>query len=145
MLSWIKNIFRQGTSGFRAYERAVLDAVAHELPVDAEHRLQERIRAVNLVQRIDGGREVNCYVMQHGQPVLNDSTRIDDSQGERSLATFRVDGPLGTTNKGEVWLVDGNFFSIEFDDATEHANAEAISSIQVTTASRLENGAVSGS
>ena len=131
MLSWVKNIFRQGTSGFRAYEIVVLDAVTNELPTDMRHRLQERIRTVNLVQRIDGGREVNCYVMQHGKPVLDDATRIDESQGERSLAKFRVEGPPGTANKGEVWLVDGNLFSIEFDDATEHANAEAIASIQI--------------
>jgi hypothetical protein len=131
ILSFVRRVMRHGTSGFNAFERAVLDAVAQKLPSDAEHRLQERVRAVNLVQRIDGGREVNCYEMQNGRPVLNDATRVDASQGERLFAKFRIDGPPTTANKGEAWLVDGNLFSIEFKDATEHANAQSIVSIHV--------------
>jgi len=86
---------------------------------------------VNLVQRLDGGREINCFVMRKGKPVLEDETRIDGSQGQKQLAYVVIQGKPGTANSGKVWLIDGDLFSLEFNYPTEHATSSEVEDIQV--------------
>lgn len=134
IFSWVGRALRSGSRGFSEYERLVLDAVAEHLPPGIAERFVRRVQAVNLVQRLDGGREVNCYAMQNGRAVLDSGTRVDASTGERILARFRIDGTPQASNAGQVWLVDGNLFSIEFRDATEHAESSQVTAIAVEIA-----------
>jgi hypothetical protein len=131
LISAIAGVFRRGTPGFTEFERRVLDAVAAELSSENRDRFFARVHAVNLVQRLDGGREINCFTMREGRAVLDDATRINDSTGEREFARVRVDGPPGTANSGKVWLVEGNLFSIEFDEPTEHTDLTAVRDVRV--------------
>jgi len=131
LLDSLQRFFKAGTNGFNDFERLVLSKVVEALPFALQGRLQRRIEAVNLVQRLDGGREVNCFVMQQGKPVLPVETRIDATAGEKSLAKFVVEGSAGTANSGQIWLVDGNLFSLEFDQPTEHADANAVAGVRV--------------
>jgi hypothetical protein len=131
LLSKFVNFIRFGTASFTDYERRVLRAVEERLSTETGERFRKRINAVNLVQRIDGGREVNCFVIFKGRAILAEETRINSSSGEQILARFTVRGPLGTSNTGNVWLVDGNLFSIEFNDPTEHADPGSIEKIDV--------------
>lgn len=132
VLSRILRYFQAGTPGFNDYEMAILDAIAKQLSEESRERLQRRIEGVNLVQRLDGGREVNSYVMKGRHPMMEDSTRLDSSAGEKLLAEFDVLGSIGTANSGKAWLVDGNLFSLEFDEPTEHARKKEISDVVVT-------------
>lgn len=134
IFSWVGRALRRGSRSFSEYERLVLDAVAEHLPPGAAERFLRRVQAVNLVQRLDGGREVNCYAMQNGRAVLDSGTRVDSSTGERILARFRIEGTKQTSNVGEVWMVDGNLFSIEFRDPTEHAESSQVTAIAVEIA-----------
>lgn len=138
LLDSLQRLFKAGTGGFNDFERVVLNRVVAALPRALQGRLQQRIEAVNLVQRLDGGREVNCFVMQQGKPVLQVGTRIDATAGEKALAKFVVDGPSGTANTGQVWLVDGNLFSLEFDRPTEHADPSAVRNVRVDLAEIVE-------
>jgi len=123
--------FQAGTPSFNDYEIAILKTIAKQLPEELRERFRSRIDGVNLVQRLDGGREVNSYVMEGRRPIMEDSTKLDSSAGEKLLATFYVTGDVGTANSGKAWLVDGNFFALEFDEPTEHATKEKISEIMV--------------
>lgn len=145
VLSWIGRLMRPGSRSFSDYERKVLEAVALRLPPDAAERLTRRIEEVNLVQRLDGGREVNCYSIKGGRVVVNPDSRIESSTGERMLARFQVRGGQLASNEGEVWLVDGSLFSIEFRDSTEHAEPKDVVSIAVelAAAEQLLRGAAS--
>ena len=127
----VSRLFRRGTPGFTEFESKVLSALSDVLTPTEMERLHERVKRINLVQRLDGGREVNAFAMQGGKPVLDEDTRLDASTGEKALAKITIEGPAGTANAAQVWLVDGNLFSIEFDDPTEHADASGISSIRV--------------
>lgn len=131
LLDVARILFKAGTSRFSDFERLVLSHVATELPADLQERFQRRIEAVNLVQRINGGREVNCFVMSNGKPTLDLATRIDFEVGEKLLAKFAIDARPGTENTGKIWLVDGNLFSIEFDQATEHAEPSAVVGVRI--------------
>lgn len=128
----VTRLFRRGTPGFTDFESKVLAALADALTPAEMERLRERVKRINLVQRLDGGREVNAFAMQGGKPVLSEDTRLDLSTGERPLAQITIEGAPGTANMARVWLVDGNLFSIEFDDPTEHADVAAITSMHVT-------------
>jgi hypothetical protein len=137
-LDAIQGLLKGGTRGFSGLERAVLTQASRALPQTLQRRWEQRIESVNLVQRFDGGREVNCYVMKHGKPVLDDDTRIDDAAGEKVLARFVVEGAPGTANSGNLWLVNGNLFSIEFDRPTEHAVLDAVTDVRVQLTNRRE-------
>jgi hypothetical protein len=128
----VTRLFRRGTPGFTDFESKALSALSEVLSPSEMDRLRERVKRINLVQRLDGGREVNAFAMRGGKPVLDEDTRIDSSIGERALARIAIEGPAGTANTAQVWLVDGNLFSIEFDEPTEHADASAVLSIRVT-------------
>lgn len=135
--AFLEILFRGGTSSFNTFERMVLDGIRVMLLPELQGRFEARIRAINLVQRLDGGREVNCFSLVKGRATLDLETRIDDSNGEKVFATFSVEGPLGTRNSGKVWLVDGNLFSLEFEEPTEHARPETIRAVRCELCSQL--------
>lgn len=128
-------LVKGGTAGFNGFEHKVLNAVIEMLPPDAQEKIKARILSINLVQRLDGGREVNCFSLKGGRSVLEEATRIDSQIGERKLARFCVETTNEGLNAGDVWLVDGNLFSIEFQNPTEHADAVLVKSIQVELSS----------
>jgi hypothetical protein len=128
--SFFGNFFKAGSSSLSEFERAVSASVLRALSPIEEQKLSKRIGDINLVQRLDGGREVNCYAMHGGNAIFPDETRLDTTSGERLLAKLEIKGPPGTENSCSVWLIDGNFFAIEFKLPTEHANALAIANIQ---------------
>jgi hypothetical protein len=130
LLDSVLNAFRGGTAGFSELEHAVLRAILDKLPDQQRAQLKRRIDSVNLVQRLDGGREVNCYCMRSGRPVLDPATRVESEVGERPFAKFVIEGDEFTKNSGQAWLVDGHFFSLEFDQPTEHATPAGISSVR---------------
>ena len=134
LISSLISLFRRGTRSFSSFERCVLDAVANELTESKKESWEARIRAVNLVQRMDGAREVNCYSMRSGKPLLDRSHRVLDPAGECKPAVVVIGGAAGTANLVNVWLVDGLLSSLEFRWPTEHADPLSITSIEVNLA-----------
>lgn len=128
--NFLGNFFKAGSSSLNEFERAVLASVLRALRPIEEQKLSQRIGDINLVQRLNGGREVNCYAMHRGNAIFPGETRLDTSSGEHLLAKLEIKGPPGTENSCSVWLIDGNFFALEFNLPTEHANALAIANIQ---------------
>jgi hypothetical protein len=127
----LRAFFRGGTPGFKPLERQVLDGVVGHLDADRAAKLRERLARINLVQRLDGGREVNVYEMKNGKPVIDGSLRLTDAEGERVLVEFALTTAGGAENAGKVWLVDGRFFSLEFRDPTEHMLDDHLDRLQV--------------
>ncbi len=122
---------RGGTTGFLPLEEQVLDGVAEQLDSDRARKFRESVARINLVQRLDGGREVNAYEMRSGKPVLDEAPRLTDADGEKALAEFKLTTGVGAENTGKVWLVDGRFFSLEFRDPTEHMLNDRLENLQV--------------
>jgi tryptophanase len=128
----IRALLRRGTPGFNTLELKILRAVEVQLPPPQAERLQRRIQQVNLVQRLDGGREVNSYQMRGGHPAFDESTRLTDSTGEHAFAKFAFKSSRGEQFSGQMWLVNGFFFSLEFDNATEQVIDNQIRDLTVT-------------
>jgi hypothetical protein len=127
----IKAFLKGGRTSFTAFEMAILNEVMKELDSPRAERLRKRIRSINFISVLDGGREVNCYTLVHGRPTIDNTTRVSDGTGEEKLATFVVDGETTTKNTGTIWLVDGRFFSINFSEPTEHASPAEITRIEI--------------
>lgn len=128
----LRALWRKGTLGFNKLELKILHAVMVQLDSLGAEKLQRRIAQVNLVQRHDGGREVNCYQIENGKPVFDASTRLVDSDGEQVFAKFSFTASGNMSFAGQMWLVNGIFFSLEFDNATEHAIDGELKSLNVT-------------
>jgi len=109
----------------------VLDGIAEQLDADRARKLRESVARINLVQRLDGGREVNTYEMRSGKPVMDEAPRLTDAKGDEVLAEFTLTTAGGAENAGKVWLVDGRFFSLEFRDPTEHMLDDQLDKLQV--------------
>lgn len=117
----IRAWLRGGTSGLCPLEAAILEEAARQLDPERAERLRRRVASINLVQRSDGGREVNTYVIKSGKPSFDDSTRISEDKKVRKFAKFQIVGANKVPYKGSLWSVNGQFFSLNFDKATEHA------------------------
>ena len=121
ILRSIVAFLRKGDSRFSTLEAALLDEVERQLDEGRADRLRRRVESINLVQRSDGGREVNAYALKNGKPTCDEASRLIPEDGERRLATFSFFGGNQIGYEGAVWLVNGQLFSLEFNSATEHA------------------------
>ncbi len=103
-----------------------------QLDADMADKLRRRVASINLVQRLDGGRQVNAYAIKRGKPTRDESMRLIADDDERMLATFSFTGANRIPYEGVVWLVKGQLFSLEFDKPTEHALDDAPTDLQLS-------------
>jgi len=115
MLKKLISLFKKGDKSLNNLESNILNSVVFKLSKDLANTLNDRLRSINLVQRINDGQEVNCYEIYQGSPILRTEQRLTDIKGEIVLATFTLIRNDVTFLSGKVWLVDGVFFSLEYD------------------------------
>ena len=123
---------RGGTPGFAVLEASLLSEVERHLDADRADKLRRRVAGTNLVQRLDGGRQVNAYAIRNGKPTRDESMRLVVEDDERMLATFSFIGANRIDYEGAIWLVKGQFFSIEFNNPTEHALDDQPTALQLS-------------
>ena len=125
--------FRGRAPGLDAYELAIVDAVAAKLTLGDGHKLRQRARDINMVQRLFGGLETNFYLKKGGKLLLPPETAIAGLPQTARFAKFAVKSPDHLSRlKGTIYLVNGQLFSIEFDQPTKFADADKIEDIHVT-------------
>lgn len=88
ILNTLRAALRGGTTGFNSMEQKILHALMAQIDAGAAEKLRRRIDQIDLVQRHDGGREVNCYKMVNGKAVFDESTRLANADGEQAFARF---------------------------------------------------------
>lgn len=113
-------LLRKGAPGFSVLEMELLRDAERQLDTERADKLRRRVESINLVQRIDGGREVNAYSMKHGRPTFDQNLRLIEDDREKKLATFSFRASDHRRYEGAIWLVNGQLFSIEFNNITEH-------------------------
>src|SRR5690554_6080891 len=91
----LRAFFRGGTPGFMPLEKQVLDGVIDKLDSSRAAKLRDRVARIDLVQRLDGGREINVYEIKGGKPIVDDSLRLSDTDGEKVLAEFKLTTAAG--------------------------------------------------
>lgn len=99
----------QGGRLLLPFEHRLIEAVQARLPSEAQSRLDEQVRRISKVQRLERGREVNLF------SDLAEKCRFLNQRDEVLLASACLIHP--ETNKrlkAEVWLVKGWLFSLLF-------------------------------
>lgn len=97
------------------FEVAILDAVLLRMSEGARHKLKLQIDAVNKVQRINDGKEVNLYKVCFGKAIFDEHLRFPNAPDEMLLASTKIKLPHeNATLKVSVWMADGRLFSLEY-------------------------------
>lgn len=126
---------RGGTPGMSPLESQLLQAVAAQLDPERARKLRLRLDAINLVQRHEAGRQVNTYAMKSGKPTFDDALRLVATDDECKLAQVAFSAPDGSRIHGDIWLVAGQVFSLEFDAPTaplrDHSPSDLVVTIRI--------------
>jgi hypothetical protein len=134
-----RGLFRRFIDGLRGYgagldafELAIVDAVAAKLDADSAARLRRKARDINMVQRLFGGTDTNCYEKRGGKLVHPAETAIPGLPRTARFAKFAIKSADELTRlKGTMYLVEGRLFSLEFNRPTKFADAARIEAIKV--------------
>lgn len=108
--------FFLGDRNLYPFERSILDDVISHMGSQSGARLRLQIEAVNKIQRLCDGREVNLYQMQNGKAAFDKSLCFPNAPDEVLLASVSLKSPSGPTMLiAKVWVVQGRLFSLEFN------------------------------
>ncbi|EGM76674.1 hypothetical protein Rhein_3240 [Rheinheimera sp. A13L] len=116
MLRNFFNLFRRGDNSFTELEIKILKAVEAKLSENVARIFLNRIDSVNLIQRTNDLQEVNCYEMYKGKALLRTEHQMSNVSGEFKMASFCILNASEVIISGDIWSVDGVFFSIEFSE-----------------------------
>jgi len=84
------------------------------------------------VYRLDGGREVLFYRKRMGSVIIDKDTSISCIGGPCLFAKFVIESDDAMSrNSGKVILFDGVFFSIKYNNPTEHLEMQNIKSLKL--------------
>lgn len=124
--------FRGGDWGLDPYELAVIDALSRQVRADDGERLRTQARAINFVQRLDGGRIVYCRIKgEKSDP--SSLPKIENLPRTAKYAKVLVKSKDQLSRlRATIYLVKGQLFEINFNKPTKFANVENVDDFKVT-------------
>ncbi|TDP81648.1 hypothetical protein EV672_10779 [Aquabacterium commune] len=120
MKNLIAKLFGSGSEPSEL-ERVILTAVRKCLSPGAVPVWDKQLQAVNKIQRLPDGVEVNFYRMEKGKATFDPAISFPNKTEELLLAKvrLRVDG-AGQQLEASVWVVGGFVFSIEYGAGSKY-------------------------
>lgn len=110
----IKKLF--GANKLSNLELLVLESVRVKLQPDLQYKWDEQIKAINKIQRLPEGVEVDFYRLKNGRPSFDKGLAFENKQEELKLASVKFESPDKTIKLfASVWCVNGFLFSIEYE------------------------------
>ena len=97
-----------------ALEIVVLDCVEHHLDPRLRETWHRQIQAINKIQRLPDGAEVNFYRMKDGHPSFAEALAFPNKTSELLVARVQLNVPGMEKLTATVWCVKGFVFSIEY-------------------------------
>lgn len=115
MSGWWRSLFGRGAL-LHPFEQAAIADVAGRLGAPGA-KLLAQAGAVNEVQRLGTGKEVNLYTLRNGKPAFDDALRFTGLDDDVLLATVMLaaSGGARAQLKLELWLANGRLFSLVYD------------------------------
>jgi hypothetical protein len=96
-------------------EKLILDSVRERLAEPIVTLWDKQIDAINKVQRLPGGVEVDFYRIKNGRPSFDAKLSFQNKTTELLIAKVQIE----LTNMGkmtaQVWCIKGFLFSIEYE------------------------------
>jgi len=98
----------------------ILECVEHHLDSRLLNLWSRQIQAINKVQRLPQGIEVNFYRMKNGRPSFDEDLAFPNRTTELLAAKVRVEVCGVATLNAKIWCVRGFLFSIEYDGGSSY-------------------------
>ena len=103
------------SSKLSTVETAVVDCVRGQLDAGMVYLWDGQVQAINKIQRLPEGVEVNFYRIKSGRPSFPEDLSFPNKAKELLLAKVRLEVPsLQGKLDAKVWCVAGFLFSIEY-------------------------------
>jgi hypothetical protein len=119
----IKKLF--GANKLSNLELLILCSVREKLQADLQYKWDEQIKAINKIQRLPKGVEVDFYRLKNGRPSFDENLTFENKQEELKLASVKIEFPDKTCGLcASVWCVSGFLFSIEYEGNTKRLEKE---------------------
>lgn len=101
---------------FYPFEIRMIEEVKNRLEGEGASLLQRQLDAINKIQRLAEGKEVNLYQMRFGRAAFDEKLRFPIADDEALLATVSLlDQHTRSKLKIEIWVVKGRLFSLVFN------------------------------
>jgi hypothetical protein len=102
-------------------EKMVLKCVSSHLDSPVAKLWDSQVQAINKIQRLPDGVEVNFYRMKNGRPNFDEKLAFPNKTPELLLARVTIELPsLQRKLLAEVWCVKGFVFSIEYQGSVNY-------------------------
>lgn len=112
----LRHLFNAIWPTFTPFEKALFTQMEKCLTSDEVEVLRSQLSEINFVQRHRGNEEI-CMYRAVNFSISQERTMHFPSSGEKLLCQCKVNVE-DTSLKLKVWLVDGQIFSLEFNDET---------------------------
>ena len=120
MKTFLAALFRSG-SKLSDLEKIVLSCVRDHLDGATTARWDEQVKAINKVQRLPDGVEVNFYRMKKGHASFEGQLAFANQTEELLIAKVQIGLPNVTERlRANVWCVNGFLFSIEYEGSVKY-------------------------
>lgn len=104
-----------------ALEKLILDSVRSQLDSNLAVLWNKQVAAINKIQRLPEGVEVNFYRMKQRRPSFDDELIFPNKTEELLIAKVRVGLPnVEEKLTASVWCVNGFLFSINYDGSVSY-------------------------
>jgi hypothetical protein len=118
--SFFSKLFGFG-SNFSHLDRLVLGSIRRELDPSIGALWDRQVDAINKIQRLPGGVEVNFYRLKNGRPSFESEIAFPNRTLEILIATLNIRHPnISDQVHAKVWSVRGFLFSIEYAGAISY-------------------------
>ena len=102
-------------------EKIILNSVRKQLAEDVRFKWDSQVNAINKIQRLPGGVEVDFYHIKNGRPSFNEDLRFPNNVEELHLARVQIELPdFESKLVANVWCVRGFVFSIEYEESASY-------------------------
>jgi hypothetical protein len=96
-------------------EMMVLDKVKENLDPRLREIWERQVQAINKIQRLCRGVEVNFYHLENGRPSFDESLLFQNRTEELLVAKIKIKLPGMGKLGAKVWCVKGHIFQIEYN------------------------------
>jgi hypothetical protein len=119
MKSFIAKLFGAG-SQLLVLEKMVLDCVRGHIEARIVELWDRQVEAINKVQRLPEGVEVNFYRMKNGRPSFDQELAFLNKTTELLVAKVKIELTGMGKMSANVWCVKGFIFSIEYEGSVSY-------------------------
>jgi hypothetical protein len=115
MIRFFEKLFGLG-SKLSALEDLILNTVRSQLDNSIAILWDKQVKAINKIQRLPGGIEVDFYRIKSGKPTFSDELVFPNNSEELLIAKIRIHVNNSSAELvASIWCVKGFLFSIEYD------------------------------